>query len=817
MKTNSSEALHPLLLIVSVVILVSSLNCCAKVDQNVRDVQLFTDDWRFHLGDVLNAQEPAYNDSAWRMLDLPHDWSIEGEFSEDHPATASGGALPGGIGWYRKSFTLPLSYKDKLTFIDFDGIYRNSEVWINGEYLGKRPNGYISFRYDLTPFLHYGDTHNVITVKVDNSQQPNSRWYSGSGIYRNVKLVTTGKLHVEHWGTFITTPTVNSSSATISIETRVKNATGQKQEITLITLVNNPVGKEVGRVMTNHSIEVDSILTIVKNVTVEKPQLWSTDNPRLYQALTKIKSNNQITDDYETDFGIRFFNFDVEKGFFLNGKNLKIRGVCNHHDLGCLGAAINTRAIERQLEILKDMGCNGIRTSHNPPAPELLNLCDKMGFIVMDEAFDVWAKKKTRFGYHEDFADWHKRDLQDLVLHDRNHPSVFIWSIGNEIIEQYDKKDPSGSKLTKELAGIVKTLDKTRPVTSACNETTTDNPLFTAGVLDLIGFNYHHEQYADFAKIFPGQKFIATETESALATRGSYDMPSDSIRRWPKRWDLPFYEGNMDYSCSSYDNCSVPWGSTHEETWKVVKKYDFISGMFIWTGFDYLGEPTPYGWPAKSSYFGIIDLAGFPKDAYYLYQSEWTDKEVLHVFPHWNWPEGKPVDIWVYTSCDEVELFLNDQSLGRKTKSTDDLHLMWQVQFKPGTIKALGHTRSASVLTKEIKTASSPARISLSADRAVIKADGRDLSFVTVKILDQAGTLVPNANNLVNFRINGDGKIVAVDNGSQVSHGPFQASYHKAFNGMCLVVIQSDGQPGTIKLEAESDGLEKAEIQITTK
>ena len=476
------------------------------------------------------------------------------------------------------------------------------------------------------------------------------------------------------------------------------------------------------------------------------------------------------------------------------------------------------------------MGCNGIRTSHNPPAPELLDLCDRMGFIVMDEAFDMWKKGKTKYDYSLDWDNWHRRDLEDMVLRDRNHPCIFMWSIGNEIVEQWDHKDSSGSVITRELVRIIKNLDTTRPVTTNCNDTSPDNPLIRSGALDLIGFSYHRNDYQSFQQNFPGQKLVGSETTSALETRGHYDMPSDSIRRWPTRWDIPFNEGNPDNTVSAYDNCSAPWGATHEEALRFVNKYDFVSGMYIWTGFDYLGEPTPYGWPSRSSYFGIIDLAGFPKDAYYMYQSEWTDKPVLHIFPPWNpsniithnggrtnWKEGDTVDVWAYTNCEEVELFLNGKSLEKKRKANDELHLMWEVPFIPGELKAIGYKNGKAILTKEIKTAGAPSKILLSADRDVIDADAKDLSFITVKVLDKDGVLVPYAGNLINFKISGEGKIAGVDNGSETSSEPFKAGYRKAFNGLCLVIVRSNNREGKITLEASSEGLEGDKIEITAK
>src|SRR5215813_5782591 len=770
----------------------------------------FTDDWRFHLGDVPDGQNPQLNDSQWRRLDLPHDWSIEGEFSEKNPATPGGGALPGGMGWYRKTFTLPLGAKDRLVFIDFDGVYRNSEVWLNGQYLGKRPYGYISFRYELTPYLKFGKEKNVIAVKVDNSKQPNSRWYSGSGIYRNVWLTVTDKVRVEHWGTYVTTPAVSATEATIEIKTRMRNDADSGQAASLRTFILDAEGREVARQAASETVGRGVAAEIQQTLKVTNPRLWSVDKPYLYKAVSEVTQAGKVVDRYETPFGIRYFSFDKDKGFSLNGEPLKILGVCDHHDLGSLGAAVNVRALERQLQMLKDMGVNGFRTSHNPPAPELLELCDRLGFIVMDEAFDMWKKGKTDFDYHLDWDEWHKRDLEDMVLRDRNHPSVFIWSIGNEVAEQWSDNDANAGPIARELAGIVRALDKTRPVTAACNNVSAKNGVIASGALDLVGTNYAHERLSTFPELFAGQKIIGTETTSALATRGSYDLPSDRVRRWPPRWDLPLKDGNADFSCSAYDNCSTPWGSTHEETWKVVKSADFFSGMFIWTGWDYLGEPTPYSWPARSSYFGIIDLAGFPKDVYYMYQSEWTTKPVLHIFPHWNWKAGDVVDVWAYSNSEEVELFLNGNSLGTKRKEKGDLHLMWRVPYHPGILEAVARTGGKQVLATEVRTALGPYKIVLTPDRSRIKADGKDLSFVTVKIVDANGTLVPNAEQLVTFSLTGACQIVGVDNGSQTSHESFKANQRRAFKGMCLVIVKAGESAGKIGLTATSPGLQPA-------
>jgi beta-galactosidase len=775
----------------------------------------FNNGWKFKLDSIQSFSDTNVDDASWRTLNLPHDWSIEGKFDKDAPAGTGGGALSGGIGWYRKTFMVPASQKGKVIFIGFDGVYRNGEVFINGHSLGVRPYGYSSFQYDLTPYLKYGNEKNVIAVKVDNSKQPNSRWYSGSGIYRNVWLTTLNETHIDNWGTYITTPEINSTEAVVAIQTNVVN--GSNANTLLLTTVYDASGKQVA----SSTTKADNS-RISQSIKIPQPKLWSVDRPYLYKAVSQLKSGNSILDEYSTTFGIRSFEFDREKGFSLNGKRIKLLGVCNHHDLGALGAAINTRALERQLEILKAMGCNSIRTSHNPPAPELLDLCDKMGFIVMDEAFDMWAKPKTKYDYSNDWNQWHVKDLSDFIVRDRNHPSVMIWSIGNEILEQWgdvSKGDTSGRVIARELAGIVRSLDSTRPITSALNSTETSNQIFQSGALDLVGFNYTHQKWGDFLSQFPGQKFIVTESTSALETRGHYDLvPFDTIRRWPRRWDEEFKNGNPDLTVSAYDHVSTPWGSTHEESIKPLLKFDHVSGMYIWTGFDYLGEPTPYPWPARSSYFGIIDLAGFPKDVYYLYQSVFTNKPVLHIYPHWNWKQGDTVDVVAYyNNADEVELFLNGKSLGKQFKKEDELHVKWRVPYAPGTLKAVSIKNGKTVLTKEIKTAGEAYKLSLKADRNTITADGKDLSFVTVEVRDKNGVLVPDAKNLIKFSVSGSAFIAGVDSGDPVSMESFKSNQHTALNGKALCILQSNGSKGKITLTANADGLQSSTIQIVAK
>ena len=816
-------------------------NSCNRQEINTRQRTSFNNNWKFSLGDVEGASVFTFDDSEWRILDLPHDWAIEGEFSKDNPSGTGGGALPGGIGWYRKTFVADETYAGKKVFIDFDGVYMNSEVFINGVSLGKRPYGYISFRYDLTPYLKIGE-ENVIAVKVDNQEQPNSRWYSGCGIYRNVWLIVTNPIHVDLWGTYVTTPQVSDKEATVSVCTSIKNEGAVDAEVKVVSSLLDAEGNRVGETISVLPISKDSVGTYQQTMKVDSPILWSVNNPYLYTLETEVWAAGKLVDTYETTTGIRSFEFSAEKGFVLNGEQVKIKGVCMHHDLGCLGAAVNTRAIERQLEILQEMGCNGIRCSHNPPAPELLQLCDEMGFIVMDETFDMWRKKKTKYDYSLYFNEWHERDLTDLMLRDRNHPSIFMWSIGNEVLEQWSDANADtlsleeanmilnfghsaemlakegsemsvNSLLTKKLADMTRALDPTRPVTAGCNEPNPYNHLFASGALDIIGFNYHDDWFMGVPKNFPGKPFIVTESVSSLMTRGYYKMPSDKPILCPERWDKPYYDPS--FSCSSYDHCRAPWGSHHENTLRLVSENDFISGQYIWTGFDYIGEPTPYGWPARSSYFGIVDLAGFPKDIYYMYQSQWTDKDVLHLFPHWNWEEGQEIDLWAYFNhADEVELFVNGRSQGVRTMPDDKYHVVWRVKYEPGTIKAVSRKDGKVVMEKEIHTAGEPAQIRLSADRSEIQADGTDLSFITVEIVDKDGNLCPNANNLVNFDVQGAAFIAGVDNGNQTSMESFKAPHRKAFYGKCLVVLQNNGERGNIQLNAVSEGLEKAMLNI---
>ena len=771
---------------------------CGLTTIQARQRQNFDADWLFVLADSAQMSKAEYNDTHWCKLDVPHDWAREGDFYVGNPSGAGGGALPGGIGWYRKHFAVPEPVEGRKFFLEFDGVYMNSTVYVNGEEVGFRPYGYSSFEYDITPYVKEGE--NVVAVRVDNSDQPNSRWYSGCGIYRHVWLTQTHPIHIKHWGVFVHDG---------KVEVDYENPTNQK-----VTVKNTWLDAEG------------------KPTSIKKPRKWSCEDPYIYKVRTQLIAGGKVVDEVETTTGFRDFKFDAKTGFWLNGKNFKLNGVCEHHDFGCLGAALNEDALHRKLTKLKAMGVNSIRSSHNPPAPELLNMCDTMGLIVMDESFDMWRRKKTQNDYARFFDEWHERDLTDLVLRDRNHPSILMWSIGNEVLEQWSSAEADTltleqanlilnaghdastlakdgelsvqSLLTQHLAEIVKRYDTSRPITAGCNEPAPGNHLFKSGAIDIIGFNYHHQWVPGVPQNFPDKPFIFSESVSALQTRGFYMMPSDSIYRAPKQWWLPYTDPS--YMCSAYDNMSASWGSTHEETWDVVKHTPYVGGQYIWTGFDYIGEPTPYGFPARSSYFGIIDLAGFPKDSYYMYQSEWTSKPVLHLFPHWNWVPGDYIDMWCYyNNADEVELFINGKSQGvRRKADSHQYHVMWRVVFDPGEVKVVARKDGKQVGEQVIKTAGAPDHIRLSYDYR-----GKTTDFIVAEVVDKDGNLCPWADDEIYFIFEGEGGILGTDNGCQTSMERFTAPHRKAFFGKCLVVAKGKGS-----ITAKSATLKPAWIEI---
>ena len=767
-----------------------------------------------------------------------------------------------------------------LLFLEFDGVYMNSTVYVNGHEVGFRPYGYSSFEYDITPYVHEGE--NVVAVRVDNSDQPNSRWYSGCGIYRHVWLTKTNPIHIKHWGVYIHDG---------KVEVDYVNPTNQRVKV--VNELLDATGKVIAR--------ANNVSCLMFNVSWSKLHKWSCESPYIYKVRTQLIAGGKVVDEVETTTGFRDFKFDAKTGFWLNGKNFKINGVCEHHDFGCLGAALSEDALHRKLVKLKAMGVNAIRCSHNPPAPELLNMCDTMGFIVMDESFDMWRRKKTQNDYARFFDEWHERDLTDLVLRDRNHPSILMWSIGNEVLEQWSSADADTltleqanlilnaghdastlakdgelsvqSLLTQHLAEIVRRYDTTRPITAGCNEPSPNNHLFKSGAIDIIGFNYHHENVKDVPRNFPGKPFIFSESVSALQSRGYYMMPSDSIYKAPKQWWLPYTDPS--FMCSAYDNMHASWSSTHEETWDVVKHNAFVGGQFIWTGFDYIGEPTPYGFPARSSYFGLIDLAGFPKDSYYMYQSEWTDKPMLHLFPHWNWLPGQEIDLWAYyNQADEAELFVNGQSMGVRCKQPsrlssraqsrdlstsvemtgvggggrmteapgEDGALMTGVEDgalttegealmteAPGEDEALMTGVVAEALSTEYHVAWR-VRFEPGEIKVVTRKSGKEVCTQTIRTagapdhirlsVDYKGKdltfitaeIVDKDGNLCPWadnQIHFLGNVVATDNGSQTSMERFTAPTRRAFHGKCLVIVRGSGT-----LAAQSIDLGQASLNF---
>ncbi len=791
----------------------------------------FNDGWRFFKGDAPGAERPDFADSAWAPVRLPHDWAIEGPFdSKLNPHT---GALPiFGTGWYRKTFTLPATAKGRFFGIEFDGAMSNARVWLNGQDLGGRPYGYIGFAFDLTPYLKFGGEENVLAVRL-TPEDRSSRWYPGAGLYRNVWLDVTGPLHVARWGTYVTTPQVTDEKGTVAVKTEVRNRTGQEAKIVLQTSVLDASGKVVARTADNAAIPAGGAQTVSSSLTVDRPQRWDVDRPYLYSLVSEVlDANKRVVDRYVTPFGIRTIAFDKAKGFLLNGRQMKLQGVCDHHDLGALGAAVNRRATERQLQILKAAGVNAMRTSHNPPSPELLEYCDRLGLVVMDEAFDMWRVPKVPNGYAKYFDEWSERDVRDMARRDRNHPSVIMWSIGNEIPEQ---NRPEGGEMARRLVAFFHEEDPTRPTTSGFNNPNGAIRNNLADAVDIPGFNYQPTHYEQYLKEHPVWVIVGSETASCVSSRGTYHLPIEK------------YDKHPSLQLTSYDIIAPPWAYCPDVEFTYQDKLPQVLGEFVWTGFDYIGEPTPYfngrnaaqtDWPARSSYFGFVDLAGFPKDRYYLYQSVWTTRPMVHVLPHWNWAgkEGQNIPVMAYSNAEEVELFLNGRSLGRKKrlaepieipvgpnvsqdrKFTTRYRMEWQVPYQPGALRAVAYTGGKQVAVDEVRTAGAPARIKLTPDRATIQADGEDLSFVTVRIEDKDGNLCPSADNLVRFAVNGAGNIRAVDNGNAATVEPFQADHRKAFNGLALLIVSSKpGEAGRIHVAATSEGLAQAAAEITAK
>ena len=794
-------------------------------------------------GDFAFVQS-AFDDSKWETVRLPHDWAIKGPFFEGWEAEVSGGMgrLPvNGVGWYRRKLQVSAADANKKLYLDIDGAMSYAMVWCNGQLVGGWPYGYNSWRLDLTPYLRFG-AENQLAIRVDNPNH-SARWYPGAGLYRNVWLTKTHQVHVAHWGTFVKTENVSTTKADILLDINIVNNSNIEQEINTITQIfelsaRHGVSKKSVATMRSTAAKVGSkqSTTFTAQTTLSNPKLWGpppTQKPNLYIAKTSVWVNGVQIDSYETRFGVRSLQFDPKRGTIVNGEPIRLRGVNQHHDLGALGAAFNTRAAERQLEILRDMGCNAIRIAHNPPAPELLELTDKMGFLVINEVFDSWERKKTDHDFHLIFPEWYEADARSFVRRDKNSPSVIMWSFGNEVGEQYT--DTAGAAIAQKLHEIVKDEDPTRPTTISMNFAKPDFPI--AGVADIIGLNYQGEgirqdpefegterirtppQYIPFHTKFPNKMIYSSETASAASSRGIYLFPvtqkqSDIIR-----------DGRGGDSktaqVSAYELHAVDFGSSAERVFASLEQHPFIAGEFVWNGFDYLGEPTPY-YEARSSYTGMIDLAGFPKDRYFLYQSHWRKHlPMVHILPHWNWEnrKGEITPVHIFTSGDEVELFLNGKSLGRKKKAALQYRLRWDdVRYEAGELRAVAYKNGKQWATQKVVTTHAPAILEATADRKTLSADGYDLTFVTVRVTDNAGRVVPNASNLLNFSVQGAGEIVATDNGDATDLTSFASHSRKAFSGLCLVVVRTRmGEKGKIVISASSEGLKGAKVVVKAK
>jgi beta-galactosidase len=794
-------------------------------------------------GDFLFVQN-NFNDAAWEQINLPHDWAIKGPFFQGDPAEVGGGMgrLPShGVAWYRRKLNIPSADNGKSIYLDIDGAMSYAMVWLNGSLVGGWPYGYNSFRLDLTPYLKPG-RDNQLAIRLDNPNH-SARWYPGGGIYRNVWLTKVNPVHVAQWGTFVTTPTISKSAATVDITVSIENDTKAGLNAELITTIYqlDNKGQKISRPAAASAdkkikIEAGKSIDVQSLVTVQNPKLWGpppTQKPNLYVAVTNLLSKGKVIDTYETRFGIRSLAFDAEKGVLINGERIYIKGVNQHHDLGALGAAFNTRAAERQLEVLKELGCNAIRMAHNPPAPELLDLTDRMGFLVIDEIFDCWERKKTPLDFHLIFPDWHEADTRAFIRRDRNHPSVIAWSFGNEVGEQYTAD--TGAVLAKKLHDIVLDEDNTRPATSAMNYAKPNMPFPKEA--DIISLNYQGEgirdapayshlrgiktspQYPAFQKQFPGKLIVSSETASALSTRGTYIFPVFKGTSAPVS-DSTGGDSQNKY-VSAYELYTAAFGASADKVFASQDKHPYVAGEFVWTGWDYLGEPTPY-YSARSSYSGIIDLAGFKKDRFYLYQSRWRpDLPMAHILPHWNWPNriGQITPVHVFTSGDEAELFLNGRSLGKKKKAAFEYRLRWDdVKYEPGELKVIAYKNEKRWAAEIIKTTGNANQLVISADRNVINADGTDLSFITVKVTDKNGLMIPDAGNKVTFSIEGPGEIVATDNGDPANLVAFSSKEREAYFGLVLAIVRSEkGKPGVIKLKASSFSLKMATVEIKSK
>lgn len=817
-----------------------SLLAVFQINAQNRSEFLLEKNWKFSRTEDANFMTSTFDDSQWQTVTVPHDWAIYGPFSPKNDmqnvaiiqdgqteATEHAGRTGGlpfvGVGLYRKQFEIPQYSKGKKVTLVFDGAMANSKIYMNGQYVGEWPYGYNSFHFDVTDFVVEGKKNTLAVHLMNRPEQ--SRWYPGAGLYRNVSVVVTDEVHIPIWGTYVTTPVVNKDFARVNLKTKINKAS-KNGNFVLETIIRNDKGDKISSQKTKLSKFDQNEFN--QDLIVENPVLWTLDRPTLYKAESKLYSNNKLVDTYSTTFGIRTIELKPNDGFYLNGEKTVFKGVCMHHDLGPLGAAVNDAAIRRQIRIMKDMGVNAIRTSHNMPAPELVRACDEMGMMLMVETFDEWKQAKVQNGYNLFWDNWAEKDIVNVVHHFRNNPSIVMWCIGNEVPEQGNGNE--GPKRNKFLQDIFHREDPTRPVTNGMDnpKAVVDNNF--AAILDVAGFNYRpHLYHENYAKI-PQQLILGSETASTVSSRGVYKFPVErkAMAKYP------------DHQSSSYDVEHCSWSNLPEDDFIQHEDLPYTIGEFVWTGFDYIGEPTPYytDWPSHSSLFGIVDLAGIPKDRYYLYRSHWNKKdETLHILPHWNWKgrEGEVTPIFVYTNYPSAELFINGKSQGKRTKDlsiTRDgsankeaektferqkrYRLMWMdTKYEPGTVKVVAYDEHGKeVAEKEMKTAGKPHRIELSVDRSIIKADGKDLAFINVKIVDKDGNFCPDETRKINFKIKGSGSYKAAANGNPASLESFQAPFMKLFSGQLTAIVQSAENPGTIIFEASAKGVKSAKIKI---
>lgn len=810
--------------IICSIFILSLIVSCTTKETSIKNIE-FNKNWQFSKGEIKDAIEPNFDDSNWETINVPHDWSIKGPFSKNNPSFSRGGWLPAGKCTYRKTFTVDANSEENKVFVYFDGAYRNSTVYINGNKVGFRPMGYIGFEYDLTKHINF-KTQNVLTVTLDNSEQPGSRWYTGTGIYRDVTLKIKNKTYVPNWSLYVTTPKVSKATATINTQFTIKTEFKNPQQIIAKTSILKGgrliVSKENTLMVSPEKTEEISV-----SLDINNPTLWSPETPELFDIKVELFKNGALIGKETTRTGIRELGFDKDTGFSINGVKTKLKGVCLHHAGGPLGAAINKRTIQRQLEILREMGCNAVRTSHNPFSTEFLETCDEMGFLVMNEVFDEWEVvknpatiqngKKVRIPvkyYADKFKEWSDKDLTDFVLRDRNHPSVIMWSIGNEIDQM---KTDEGIPIANRLIDIIHKLDN-RPVTNGLIGYGWDAwpSEGAAQTSDIRGYNYIKNNGLDRENnIAPEAMGVVTECESAQSfyPRGTYLYGKEKEAWWKKL----NYQHNDAYEWVEKRGIIADSGI---EAWRAIKNRPNIMGQFIWTGWDYLGEVIPFGYPARSSSFAPIDLCGFPKDGYYFYQSQWSKKPMVHIFPHWNLPEmeGKEVTVYAFTNGDEIELFQDGKSLGKKKNDINGVEYQtWKVVYKPGNLKAVSYKEGKEFATKQVNTAEEAAKIELFVRRTTLKADGEDLSYIECTILDKDGNVVPNANNLIDFEVIGEATLIAVGNGDNMNFESFQDSSRKAFNGKALAIIQTTENTGKIIFKASSKGLETSTIEFKTK